>query len=359
MTIGMPSIDITFKKLAASLIERSERGIVALIIKDDTDNTYAVKEYKSALVIESDKFTSTNADYIKDVFTGGAAKVIVVPIETASTDVVADAIAALGSRKVNWIGLAEGTATEQDDLVLYIKEQESLNKTMKAVVFDTTAPDSQHVVNFTNESVTYEDGTTVTGDKFVARLLGLLASLPLTRSATYYAFADLVSVVEPADLDTAIENGEFVLFNDEGTVRVARSVNSLQTTSSTVTEDFKKIIVVETLDQIKEDVSNVFKIEYIGRFKNSYDNQVLLISSINGYLSNLSADDILDRNYDNRTDVNVETQRAALIASGKTEAEDWNDQQIKNMTYGSNVYLAGQIKVTDAMEDISFSVELA
>ena len=37
MALGLPNITIIFKGLAASAIERSERWIVAWIIKDDTE----------------------------------------------------------------------------------------------------------------------------------------------------------------------------------------------------------------------------------------------------------------------------------------------------------------------------------
>lgn len=359
MAIRMPTIDIIFKKLAATLISRSARGVASLIVKDDTQGaTPTVAEYRSVLEVESDKFTSANVQYIKDVFTGGAAKVIVASVPTMSTNVVADAIEVIGSRKYNWIGLAEGEADEQDYLSLYIKEQEAKKKSIKAVVHKAMKPDSQHVINFTNETVTYKDGTTVSGEKFVARLLGLLAGLPLTQSATYYSFADLASVKEPDDLDGAINKGEFVLFNDEDVVRVARAINSLVTLSSTVSEDFKKIIIVETLDQIREDISAVFKNGYMSKYKNRYDNQVLFISAVNGYFASLASDEILDSAYDNRADVDVEAQRQAWIASGKKEAAEWDDQTVKNNSFRSNVFLAGNIKVPDAMEDLQFGIEL-
>ena len=37
MAIKMPEIIITFKQQAASFIERSQRGIAILIVKDDTN----------------------------------------------------------------------------------------------------------------------------------------------------------------------------------------------------------------------------------------------------------------------------------------------------------------------------------
>ncbi|KAF9116916.1 hypothetical protein BGX30_005816 [Mortierella sp. GBA39] len=344
MAIGLPTIDITFKKLAATLVTRSASGIVALIVKDDTDTTHEVKEYKSTLQIDATKFTVSNVQYIKDVFLGGASKVIVVPV-------------AIGSRKYNWIGLAEGKDDEQTDLVAYIKEQETAKKSVKAVVFNATAPDCQHIVNFTNPSVTTASGK-LTGEKYVSRLLGLLAGMPLSRSSTYYALADLISVEEPVDVEAAVNAGKFVLFNDDDMVRVARGVNSLTTLSATVSEDFKKIVIVETMDMIREDISTTFKNDFLGKFKNKYDYQVLLITAINSYFDTLANEDVLDNTFANRAYIDVEAQRAAWIATGKAEAEDWDDQTVKNNTFRSNVYLGGNIKITDAMEDFEFGIDL-
>jgi hypothetical protein len=358
LTIGLPTIEILFKKLAVSAIARSSEQIAVLIIKDNTDATHAVKEYSSVLSINAALFTPANVAYIKQVLAGGGSKVIVVPVETDSETVVADAIEALGSRKYHWIGLAEGVPEEQSDLAAFVKEQETMKKGIKAVVHKVTAPDSQRIVNFTNTSVTYTGGTTVTGEKYVAALLGLLAGLPLTRSSTYVVLADLEGVAEPADVEAAIGNGEFVLFNDDGVIRIARGVNSLTTLSADVSEDFKKILIVETMDLMRTDISTAFKDNYLGKFKNKYDNQVLFLTSVNAYFAGLAADDILDDAYANKADVDVESQRQAWITSGKAEAAGWSDQQVKNNAYGSKLFLGGNIKITDAMEDLAFDINL-
>lgn len=43
MAVTLPKINIIFKQLATSFIQRSERGIAILIVRDDTDggNGYA------------------------------------------------------------------------------------------------------------------------------------------------------------------------------------------------------------------------------------------------------------------------------------------------------------------------------
>lgn len=358
MSIGLPKIEIVFKQLAVSAVQRSERGIVALIVKDDTDDSFNVVEYKSVTEIETEKFTSANAAYIADVLEGGASKVIVARI-AAADGTLAQAIAAIGSKKYNWIGYAEGLTADQTALVTYAKEQEAANKKhFKAMVFNATAPDTMTVVNFGNAKVTKADGTEVTGEKYIARLMGTFAGLPLTQSGTYKIMSDLKYVEEPADVEEAINAGKLVLFNDEETVRIARAVNSLTTLGTDKTEDMQKIIIVETMQLIQEDILKTFKDDYLGKYKNKYDNQVLFITAVNAYFEALEDEDVLDPEFDNVAFVDVEAQRAAWLAVGKTEAAEWDDAKVRINTFRSNVYLSGSIKILDAIEDFKFNITM-
>lgn len=358
MAIGLPNIEINFKQLAVSAVARSARGIVALIVKDITDITFTIKEYKLATDIEIALFTPANVAYIKQVFDGGVNKVIVVRVPVTGTTGTALAVTAIGSRKYNYIGFAEGSNADQTDLVTYVKAQEALKKSIKAVVFNATAPDSQHIINFTNASVTYDTGVTATGEKYIARLLGVFAGLSLLQSSTYLTLAELSGVVEPADLTVAVNAGKLVLFNDNDVVRIARGANSLTTYTATVTESMSKIIVVESMDLIRDDIYTTFKDTYIGKFKNVLDNQVLFISSVNAYFKGLANEGILDSSSNNVAFVDIEAQRLAWLAIGKTEAADWDDVTVRTKTFRSNVYLAGAIKIADAMEDFVFNITM-
>ena len=149
------------------------------------------------------------------------------------------------------------------------------------------------------------------------------------------------------------------MINDEDVVKVARGVNSLTTFTSIDTEDMRKIIIVEAMNMILQDIFSTFKEQYIGKYKNSYDNQCLLISAINTYFRQLAREEILAPEFENIAYVDVETQREAWLSIGKTEAEDWNEAEVKNMTFKSFVFLAGQVKILDAIEDLKFVITMA
>jgi hypothetical protein len=272
----------------------------------------------------------------------------------------ADAVSVVDTLKFNWICLADGTADDQQALATYVKGKNAVNKVrkIKAVTYKATVTDDIHVVNFTNETIRRPGGADLPGWNYVGRITGVLAGLPFTRSATYYEFPDLEHVAEPADMDAAIGGGEFILMNDYGEVKVARAVNSLTTVGVNLTEDMKKIAIVEAMDQILEDIAQEFKNNYVGKYKNKYDNQALFISAVNGYFDALSKEEILDDAFNNEALIDIEAQRQAWLTSGKIEAADWDETTVKNNTFSSYMYLIGNVKILDAIEDLTFNINM-
>ena len=199
--------------------------------------------------------------------------------------------------------------------------------------------------------------------KYLPRLASILANLPMNRSCTYYELEDIdsvdVSFITVAnDINSWIDKGYLVLFKDDDVIKIARGVNSLTTITSTDTEDMRKIIIVEAQNIIIEDIFSTFKDSYVGKYKNSYDNQCQFISAVNAYFRQLAKEEILEPTYKNICSVNVESQRSAWLSIGKTEAIDWDENKVKNMTYKSTVFLQGNIKILDAIEDLKFEIEM-
>lgn len=359
--ISLPSIEIIFKQLAGTLIARSSRGIAILIVKDNTNATFDYKEYKSRVAAEDDSalYTSSNLQYIKDIFNFALNKVVVVRIGT--TGAVTDALALIEKNiKTGWITIADGTSDDFAALASWIKSKELERKTYKAVTYKAAVTDCKHIVNFYNDKVVFKDAREeVTGEKYCPSLIGIFASCNVQRGTTFFECANLTRVTEVADNDAAVASGKLILVNDVDTVKIALGINSMTTTDGVNnTEDMKFIDIVEVMDLINDDISSVFRNEYLGKYKNNYDNQVLFISAINTYFNSLAEDYILDNNYSNRADVNVEAQRQAWLGVGKTEAEAWTDIQVKNNAFKRTVFLGGDVKILGAMENLKFNIAL-
>ena len=387
MAIGLPKVDVIFKGLANTAVVRSGRGIACLIIKDNTGmdtlelkakkeslvneenlrvksvitEDKILKQYKGFTEVESTDYTEENYKIIEDVFLTEINKLYVIKIPNDKTF---EDVKPFIKKDINWIAYIGETREEQKKLADFVKlENKSRSKRLKAICYNLqeAEADDMHIVNFVNASVIKADGKSLVGYKYLGRLLGVLAGCRMDMSVTYNILSDLNSVEQIGDTDAineAIGKGKFVLINDDDGVRIARGINSLQKNDKEHTEDMKYITIVEAMDLIYEDIINTFKQVYLGRFKNSYDNQVLFISAINSYFRDLAREEILDPNYNNISFVDIEKQRETWIENGKLEATNWTDIQVKDNTFRTNVYLQANVKFLNAMEDLLFIVNM-
>jgi hypothetical protein len=372
MTVKMPNMDVSFTQKASSLVDRSERGYAILIVRDDTIKTFDYKEYDLITDVKETDYTTANYQYIKDVFTFAPYKVCIVRIDATASEggtvpTIADALNIVSQKvKTGWITIGNGSSDDFATLASWIKTKATMEKkTYKSVVFNaTTAPDEKHVVNFVNEYVTFSDTTRgkVGGVHYCPSLIGILAKCNITKGCNYFKCTNLSEVSEVDDRNTALGAGKFILINDGSDVRIARGINSMTTTNgTTATDDMKEIEVVEAMDLMQDDISTTFKEDYLGGgYKNKYDHQVLFISAVNGYFKKLSANgtDVLDEEYDNKSDINVEAQRAAWIEAGTSEASSWTDIQVKQKTFKRSMFLKGNVKILQSMVDLNFAINL-
>ena len=360
----VPSITVQFIQQAGSLIARSERGIATLIIRDDT-NEFDVKKYTSADELAKDTalYTSDNYKQINDMLSFKPFVAYVVRIDSEGT--LADALAILEKNvKTGWVGVANGTSDDQTALISWIKAKEQRQIYYRAVCYKATAPDNKQIVNFYNEKVTFNDDRgEKTGDFYVASLIGILASLNIKSSSTNYLCNNLKYVTELEDSSTAVNDGKFVLINDDvDEVRILSGCTSLTTTNGTTsTEDMMYIETVEAMNLISDDIRKTFKDTYLGKYKNNLNNQMLFIAGVNAYFKTLAAigTDILDSEYNNVCTVDIENQRNAWLGTGKAEAADWDEATVRKMTFKRSVFLLADIKILGSMENLSFIVNMA
>lgn len=364
MAITMPKIEITFRQQATSLITRSERGVAILIVRDDTSKTFTHKQYTDLSALEADKalYTADNYAAISDMLSFAPYQSHVFRLDTDGT--LADTLAEISRTvKTGWITIAGQDETDGPALASWVKTQAAKARSYKCVVYDVTPlPDDMHVVNFVNESVTFaDDRGEKTGEYYLPSLLAILAVCNVVRGCTNYHCSNLLTVEEVADNDAAVGAGKFILFNDEdGAVRVGQGINSLTTLDGkTKTEDMQFIETVEAIDLMRDDITSNFRGNYLGTYRNTRDNQLLFIAAINSsYFRQLAQEDILDRNYANASSIDVESQRAAWVASGKSEAADWDDDTVKATPFKRSVYLVGNVKILGSMTDLIFPINL-
>lgn len=355
--MGLPVINLEFKKLAETVNLRAERGIVAILVADSTDTTFTQKTYTAVEEVDDDDYTAENYKSICGAFKANPYKVIVLRVASdATTSAVATA---LENVPFNWVcAVPSGFQTTLSTAVKSINSTNARARRPKALVAGVSNPNDPHVVNVQNTTVTLagEDSTTAM-NLYLPRLAGLLAACPLTESVTYKELDDLDDIAEVSSIDSAIDNGGFCLFKDDDTIRVARGVNSLKTLGTDQTEDMKKITVVEAMDIMQEDIIRTFKKNYLGRVKNTADNQGLLVSDILAYLKELEKETIISMDEDDTVEIDVDAMRAAWAEAG-VDVTDLSDAQIKKKTFRAKVFVKATCTILDAMEDLKMVVTL-
>lgn len=349
----LPQIIIEFKSKAQSVIQRSERGIVAIILKDDTEGAEAFKIYKSLNDIDFTKMSEENYKYMKLVFEGAPYRVIAVTIPT-SAEGYAEALAKLINYKWNYLTVPSADEEANTVLISWIKEQRTAGKTFKAVLSNASA-DSEGVINFTTDEIvsTVVGEETLSSAKYCSRIAGVLAGLSLDRSSTYYHLNDIVKANTPNNPDELIDKGELIIIFDGEKYKIGRGVNSLTTSKN---EDLKKIKIIEGKDMVSEDMKTTFEDGYIGQVINDYDNKQNLVAAIIAYLKSIEGN-VLDKDYENTCSVSLQAQRDYLETSG-VDTEKMSDIEILKANTGSQVFLEVYLKFVDAMEDLKMEVNM-
>lgn len=389
MSISLPQIRITFKQLVASFIERSERGNVILIVRDDT-SIFSTKVYEKQEDLDKDKdlYTDFNYSYISDTFHGKANKVTVVRIGT--TDDMSSAFTVIKGLEVGWIGIIESTfnQADQNSLVNFVKAQRDIFKNFKCAVYNPTMPpNNKGIVVLSNPKGEFTDSRGLQdGDKIIPTLIGYLAGANVTRSVTNITLSNLKSVTigsTPSNLaatnvgssavtltwqddgtsvDGLINSGQLVLINKDGVVKVGVGINSLTdppdgSKDPNAENDEKYIEIVEAEDMIQDDISKAFDVGYQGSTKNKLDNQMLFVNEVNQYFDGLESIDVLDNQYNNIAYIDIDTQREALNKSG-VDVSKMTDAQVKQYTYKRDMYLKADIKILFAMENLNFGITM-
>lgn len=356
----LPKINISFKEKAIKTSKIGQRGIVALILEDDITleptEILTVKEIPEILSPENKK-------QIELAFMGYVnppRKIIICVVPKPLLEAEADYTEVqnyLETVRVDYVAVPQIKDTSTTAFASWIKTlRDDKKKKIKAVLPNTTA-NHEGVINFTTKDIEIEDNIYTTAE-YCSRIAGLIAGTPLTIASTFAPLPEVLDIEKKTttELDTAIENGEFILYNDGEKVKVGRGVNSLTTTTDTKGQSFKKIKIIEALDLIYDDIRKESEDNYLGKYANSYDNKCLLIVAIKEYLEELETAGIL-MSGTSTIEINIDKQIEYLRLMRK-DVDSMSEKEIKEADTGSNVFLKGEIRVLDAIEDIDLIFDI-
>lgn len=354
--LGSPTISVTFTELGITAITRGSKGTVAIIIRD------------AAVLLPLTLTQSTqipavlgteNQEYIKRAFLGyvNPPKKVIVYVTDEEDVGLTNALDYMATQDFDYIvGPADCTADEAEAIALWVASQRENNGVKFKAVLPDHAADRYYIVDFASTGMAKGDVVYTTAE-YCSRIAGLLAGTPMKISATYAPLTELTDVgrMTKEELDEAVNTGKLVLKWDGRKVKVNRAVNSFVTTADGMLDSFKKIKIVEIMDLIRTDITETAEDSYIGKYSNTYENKLLLITAIRGYFMGLETDSLVQPGY--TVDIDVDAQEQYLTAKG-LDTSEMTEQDIREADTGTHVFLKVACKILDAIEDIHIRIEI-
>ena len=349
--MAMPEINILFKTLAKTASIRSARGVACIVVKDSAvEGKYVYTREKQI----TQSFDDDNLSLVKEAFNKyGVNKLVVYAINKAD-GTLADALNNLKKVEINY--LACNFALEENDVTLLKQFKETrVKNNMDLQIIANVAADDEYFINFASTGINV-NGSAIEPHTFMCKLAFILSSIPQTESATYYVLDDVTAVTEIENEDEAVEAGKLFITFDGEKYKLSRAVNSKTTLAANEKKDLKKIKITEGKIIVKGDIYKVFRDKYIGKCNNDYNDRLSLVSEINRYLTNLAYEGILNIDYDNRVELDVQAMRDYMETEAEIDTSDMKDIDVLKDAEGlcgSKVFIKGQVRFIDAMEDIS------
>ena len=210
-------------------------------------------------------------------------------------------------------------------------------------------------MNFTATGIQAE-GDVFDAAAYCGRIAGLIAGTPMTQSVTYAPLPEVEDIdrLTSAEKDAAVGRGELILTHDGEKVKLGRGVNSLVDPAGR-SEVWRKIKIVELLDLLQWDLRLAIQDNYIGKYQNTYDNKLLLITSVKLYLQVLEKDQLIEPGFSCGLD--LDEQEKYLQSQSKNTA-DMTERAIREANTSTHVFLAADIRPIDAIEDVHVKIYL-
>lgn len=370
--LGLPSITIAFSEIGISAIERSQRGIIALILKEKKVATAEGVTGNEVLFTGSpyvvytttdipDGLTDANKEQIELALIGyqTAPKHILVYVQDAAAKNYDDVLLELENARWDYLVIPEIADTDVQTIATWIKGMRTTKDKMVKAVLPNCAADCEGIVNFTNTKIVTKAKIYTTA-QYCSRIAGMIAGTPMTISCTFAPLPEVINCDKYTkdQMDTKVGNGELFVMFDGAKYKIARGVNSFITTIQNKGDEFKKIKLIDLMDMIHDDIKNTANDSYIGKYANSYDNKCLLISAIQGYFMQLEIDGLLEKNQ-NDCYLDLSNTAAWILSNGlesKADIAAMKEQEIKEYNTHDKVFLSAKISMLDAIEDIMLNV---
>jgi hypothetical protein len=187
-----------------------------------------------------------------------------------------DYLAKIESYSFNAIGVVTTEESIKSLYAAFVKRmREEVGAKFQAVIHNMPA-DYIGVINLKNKCKELEAGLVYWVTGIVAGCAVNKSNLNKTYDGEFTVDADYTQT----QLERAIQNGEFVLHYVGSDIRVLEDINSMVTTSDAQGDVFKDNQTIRVIDQIANDIANLFTTKYLGKVPNDPAGRTSLWSDI-------------------------------------------------------------------------------
>lgn len=180
-------------------------------------------------------------------------------------------------------------STVQTALLSFIERvNENNGQYCQLVASGISNPDSRYVINV-NSPVTLSDGTELTPQQVTWWAGGASAGALYNQSLTYAQYPGAVSTVMRTtdEYVNQIQAGNFVLFAENGVVKVMQDINSMTTYTEDIGQVYSKNRVMRLCNTIANDIFQQFSESFIGVVNNNEQGRARFQAAIVGYLQQI------------------------------------------------------------------------
>lgn len=316
-----PNVDINFRDAGDTAIDKAERGIVYLILEEPSVEELTEVTFFNATEIPT-TYTDENKEQIKLAMAGSylapnRVSCIMTPSsETAFTIEGNEALMLLATSDCDYFAIPGITQQAATDVATWVKqhnESQPIHK-MKAVL-PNTAADNDHVINVTQTKAVTQGGKELNTDELCGFVAGMRAGCPMQFSLDRFRTSAL-KWVPPVDMrkgqdgDNRVQAGEFFFNMDRGRVSVVADVNSL-TELAGKDETYQQNKEIDIMDALYNGLKPSILDKYIGKFTNSYQNKLILVSAVGAFLQSFEAAGLVEQD-DTNCEIAFDEQRLYL-----------------------------------------------
>lgn len=306
----------TIAPLTATALYPGIRGNdITIVITEDADNenVFTVSTVVDGMVVDAQEASTVGQLKANDwvTFTGTGSLVANVgttltggadgTIQTAAYSTFLNNIEAYNFDILIYDGKESTVLTAMQSFVKRLTEENG--QYCQLVAAGITNPDSRFVINV-NSGAILDDGTELTIQQVCWWAGGAEAGAKYNESLTYASYPGAVQatpVMTNNDYINALNDGELVLFTDDGVVKIEQDINSLITFTPDIGKVYHKNRVMRLCNTIANDVYQQFSQNFLGIVNNNEEGRALFKAAIVGYMlelqsaqaiQNFSADDV-------------------------------------------------------------------